>query len=407
MTSQFSVYFTVIILDAYYLVLRYTYSMDNNTLTTNWTTVKAPGRINLIGEHTDYNLGLVLPASIDKYVTVKMAANGMENEFSAIAKDLNDQYNGQLDHLRLSTKSWANYLIGILDQLQKRGYHIRGFQCEINSNIPIGAGLSSSAALDCGLIKALSETFDLNLSNWDIAKISKASNNQFLGIQSGILDQFASVFGEKDTALKMDCRSLEYDKIPIHLGEYELVLINTNVKHQHTESGYNDRPSECQEIISIINSQTDLNLTSLRDLTMTQLHACRPFLSPTLYARAKFIIEENDRVESFVKAMQSNDIRHMGQLLYECHDGLSQEYEVSCPELDTLVDITRDIPDVAGARMMGGGFGGCTLNLINSSMVKKAVENILEKYQTVHGIKAEAYHVHIENGVHVLSVKTH
>ncbi|MEZ4886233.1 MAG: galactokinase [Chitinophagales bacterium] len=363
--------------------------------------IKAPGRINLIGEHTDYNMGFVLPAAIDKHILFGFATNGTEDMCRLKALDMNGSYEYSLKDIQKTEHSWVNYLLGVVQQVQKRNIEVRGFDCIFAGNIPIGSGLSSSAALECGFARGLCELAGVTLEKWEIARIGNQTENQFLGIQSGILDQFSSTFGAKNKVMLMDCRSQTFEYVPLDLGEYCLVLINSNVKHEHTTSGYNDRPTECKQAVRLL--QNDFpNIESLRDVTSAMLEQSASRLSPTLLNRCKFILAENERVHQFCGHLKAGKVLPLGELLRQSHHGLQHLYEVSCAELNMLVDFTRDIPEVLGARMMGGGFGGCTLNLMEKKESEQITSEIMEAYRMKTGIKAEAYFVGIEDGVHLV-----
>lgn len=363
--------------------------------------VKASGRINLIGEHTDYNMGFVLPAAIDKHILFGFAANGTEDTCRLRALDMNDSYECSLKDIQKTEHSWVNYLLGVTQQVQKRNIEVKGFDCVFAGNIPIGSGLSSSAALECGFARGLCELAGVTLEKWEIARIGNQTENQFLGIQSGILDQFSSTFGAKDKVMLMDCRSQTFEYVPLELGDYCLVLINTNVKHEHTTSGYNDRPTECKQAVQLL--QNDFpEIKSLRDVTSAMLEKSASKLPSTLLKRCNFILAENERVHQFCGHLKSGEILPLGELLYQSHHGLQHLYEVSCEELDLLVDFTRNMPEVLGARMMGGGFGGCTLNLIKKQDSERITSEIMEAYQKETGIEAEAYFVEIEDGVQLI-----
>jgi galactokinase len=358
--------------------------------------IKAPGRINLIGEHTDYNLGLVMPMAVDKYIYFAIGKN--ETNLAELhALDISDHALLDLCLLRDDHRLWVNYFIGNLLQFKKRGAALKGFNCVFGGDIPIGSGLSSSAALDCGFIYALSMLYEDPMSKWDIVEISHRSNNDFLNIKSGILDQFASVFGKLDLCMTLDCRSKEYHHYPIDLGDYQLVLINSHVKHSHSDSGYNNRPAECKEIVDIISKHEEV--LSLRDIDFNMLSRHKAILTDKLYRRAHFIISENERVTAFVKAMEQKDIPQLGTLLYASHDGLSTDYEVSCSELDFLVGLSRSEEAVLGSRMMGGGFGGCTLNLLHRDYAEEVLSRIAQSYHEHTGILPEHYFVNASEGV--------
>lgn len=363
--------------------------------------IRAPGRINLIGEHTDYNMGFVFPAAIDLSMCFAFKSNGTKTcNISAIDKkskvsfSVEDEYD--------SEKEWAKYCMGVLKEFQESGVDVAGFDCIFHSQIPIGAGVSSSAALQCGFAKGIDYLSDCQLDNWELVNICNQSSHNFLGIKSGILDQFSSLFGKVDHAMLMDCRSQSFDYHKLDLGSYDLVLINTNVNHSHLSSGYNDRPSECAEAVSVLSKQFPL-VDSLREVSREQLESSKGNLSQVLYNRASFILEENERVHSFKEAMLSKDIEELGRLLYASHQGLKKLYEVSCKELDVLVELTYEEASIAGARMMGGGFGGCTLNLIHTDGMEEVINRIQVKYKDMTGIDPSCYRVQIANGVEVLS----
>lgn len=361
--------------------------------------IKAPGRINLIGEHTDYNLGWALPAAIDKHVLFGFSKNNTDRHCRILALDFADRMEFSLDDFQKSDKSWANYLLGIIQQFQLKGIELTGFDCAIAGNIPVGAGLSSSAALECGFGRGLSELFESSLPKWELARLGKKAENDFVGLQCGILDQFASLFGKANHAMLLDCRSQEFEYVPLNLGAHCFVLINSNVPHEHTISGYNDRPAECREAVAILQKKYP-ELQSLRDLTLPMLEYCKPHLPENLFRRCCFILAENLRVQQFCAHLKNADFGKLGALLYQSHLGLQQQYEVSCPELDLLVDLTRPEAGVLGSRMMGGGFGGCTLNLMKKENCQTLTFEIMVQFRMRTGIQLEAYFVRIEKGVH-------
>ncbi len=362
--------------------------------------VKAPGRINLIGEHTDYNGGLVFPAAIDKCMYFAFRPNGSQL-VNIVAQDKSARISVKLDDL-VSDILWGRYCLGVISEFQKLQLSVIGFDCLFMSEIPIGAGVSSSAALECGFAKGIDHLIGSNLDRWELARIGNRSENNFLGIQSGILDQFSSLFGKANSAMLMDCSTQTFEYYPIDLDPYCLVLINTNVKHSHLSSGYNDRPSECKAILEIAN-QHNITLQHLSELTHEQLKAIKPHLSRVLYNRALFILEENVRVLAFKEAMLMHDHSRLGEILYDCHDGLSRLYEVSCKELDILVSITKEHNSVLGARMMGGGFGGCTLNLLLQKNKESTIQAICQAYHKQTNIDATPYSISIGNGVELVS----
>jgi len=362
---------------------------------------RAPGRINLIGEHTDYNKGLVLPASIDTYLYVAIRFT-TEKTICVHALDLGDTQHISLDKLELTGTLWVDYLIGLLLEFKAIGVNLKPFECTITSEVPIGAGVSSSAALDCAFLIALNALFETHLSPWDLVHMSNRSNNNFLGIKSGILDQFASIFGEAHHILFLDCDNLEYKKIELVPSDYTWLLINTCVKHTHLTSGYNDRVNECKQALSSIQSRypwaAHLSaITSLGQLSEVD------FENSTTKSRAEFICEENARVRAYMEALHQGDLERCGELLYASHDGLSNKYEVSCSELDFLVELFRENDAVLGSRMMGGGFGGCTLNLVHRDAISDVQEIAKHAYFDAFGIEAEFIVVNISGGAEVLS----
>ena len=361
--------------------------------------VRAPGRINLIGEHTDYNLGLVFPAAIDKSMYFAFRAN-QTKALNLVAHDLNDRISLQLENPN-SDKLWVRYCLGIIDEYKKLGHTLPGFDCIFMSEIPIGAGLSSSAALECGFAKGIDTLIDSGLNAWDIVRMSNRSENNYLGIQSGILDQFSSMFGQEEKAMLMDCSKDTFEYYPVELAPYSLVLINTNVKHTHLSSGYNDRPAECKEVVKIAKRE-GIEIDHLSQLNLNQLDALKKQLTDTLYNRAQFIIEENGRVHKFKDALLAKNFTTLGDVLYASHYGLQNLYEVSCTELDLLVELSRQQSAIIGSRIMGGGFGGCTLNLILDEEKERVVKEISLRYHKQTGIEPSVYHVSIGNGVEVI-----
>lgn len=348
---------------------------------------KSPGRINVIGEHTDYNEGFVLPAAIDRFGHVA-AAKRNDNIISLFAQEFNEHFEVPLPEIKPIEHSWTNYVLGVVDQLVKRGHAVSGFRMAITGDVPVGAGLSSSAAIECSVCAALNELFQLNLSKIDIVKISQIAEHTFPGVKCGIMDQFASVFGKKDHALKLDCRSIEYEEVPLLLEGYKIVLLNSNVKHSLASTEYNARRNECGEGVASIKKHIPAVL-SLRDVTIEMLDTY--VKDPLIYRRCRFIIEENLRVHAAVEHMKAGNIQGLGEQMLRSHDGLSREYEVSCIELDWLVEAVRHNPLVAGARMMGGGFGGCTINIIREGAITELVEYLAINYEREMGKKLTVY----------------
>lgn len=360
--------------------------------------VKSPGRINVIGEHTDYNEGFVLPAAIDKNCHVAISRRN-DKMIALYAVEFNDRFDVELSAIAPIPGKWTNYVLGVVDQLLKRGLKLSGFNLALTSDVPVGAGLSSSAAIECAVCYALDQLFELKLSKLEMAKIGQIAEQTFPGLQCGIMDQFASVFGKKDHALKLDCRSLEYEEVPLILEGYHIVLFNTNVSHALASSAYNDRRRECAEGVALVSKHVS-DVQSLRDVTVDMLDK---FVEDKLiYQRCRFVIEENERVHKAVAQMKSGNIKGLGEQMYRSHDGLSKEYEVSCAELDWLVDAVRANENVAGARMMGGGFGGCTINIIREGSINDLAADLSKRYKQSFQKELTVYHANTSDGAHVL-----
>ncbi|MGB5378752.1 galactokinase, partial [Muriicola sp.] len=315
--------------------------------------VFSPGRINLIGEHTDYNLGYALPAAVD--MGIVMAVQQSKGTFcTAIAMDKDEKFSFDLNQMKPLYNGWINYLLGVVDEIRKKGKIIPPFDVVFGGDLPPGAGLSSSAALENALVFSLNELFRLGLSKMEMIHISQAAEHNFVGVQCGIMDQFASMFGQKDHGLFLDCNTLEFELIPFQANEYQLLLLNTNVPHQLADTAYNDRREVCNKAAKL------LGVGSLRELSLQELEVQRDQFARDDYQKILFVLEENSRVISAVAALRKNDLRTFGEILYASHAGLQFQYKVSCTELDFLVDLAKVSEDVLGARMMGGGFGGCT-----------------------------------------------
>lgn len=349
--------------------------------------IHSPGRINLIGEHTDYNNGFVLPVAIDKYVEVTISRR-VDSKVVLYAVQFGERYEAQLADSKPEKNYWTNYVLGVADQLIKRGYTVSGFNMVIDGNVPVGAGMSSSAAMECAVCSAMNELFGLRLSKIDIALISQAAEHTYAGVKCGIMDQFASVFGKKEHAIRLDCRNLEYEYIPLNLRDYKIVLFNTNVKHNLASSEYNTRRAQCEEGVHLIKKHRP-QIESLRDVTTGML--TQYISDPLIRMRCQYVVEENNRLLAVCDALQRDDPEVFGKLMFRTHEGLSKEYEVSCPELDFLVDAVKNNEAVLGARMMGGGFGGCTINLIKEEAVPRLIGVLSNDYAKAMGKELTAY----------------
>lgn len=360
--------------------------------------VVAPGRINLIGEHTDYNDGFVLPAAIDKHIVFAIAPNGT-NQVNCTALDYRESVSFRLDELTPGNR-WVNYLMGVLQGMRQVGFTVGGVDCVFASTIPAGAGLSSSAALCCGFGFGLSETLNLQLSKLGIAKIAQFAEHQFAGVMCGIMDQYASLFGEPDRALLLDCQELSHETVPVPLGEYSILLIDSKVKHELASTAYNDRRASCEQAVNIVGVKYP-GVSSLRHVTRVMLDEFQDKLGEDTYIKAKYVIEEIARTQLAAEKLKASSMPDFGSLMYDTHWGLSKSYDVSCAELDELVLLAEENRDfVCGARMMGGGFGGCTINLVRSDKVDYMRGYVHEKYFATFGTEPDFYTVQLSQGVH-------
>jgi galactokinase len=360
----------------------------------------SPGRINIIGEHVDYNDGYVLPAAINKYICFAVSENG-SSTVNLYAKDLDQSYSFDLnDALQPGDTMWANFFLGVAHLIKERGLEFKGVDVAFSSTIPMGAGLSSSAAVECGFAFALNTIFSLGLSKEDIALIGQKSEHTFVGVNCGIMDQFASVFGKKNKVIKLDCNNLDHEYHNADFKEYALLLLDSKVKHTLLESGYNDRRNEVELGLAKLKEQYP-EVKTFRDLSEAQVEAQKELLGDVVYRRCLFVVREIQRVLDAVAALENQDFKKLGELMFATHNGLSKNYEVSCEELDFLADAVRNDENVLGARMMGGGFGGCTINLVKKDAVDATIERVAAAYKEKFNIKLEAYKIKIANGTSV------
>lgn len=356
----------------------------------------SPGRINLIGEHTDYNDGFAFPAAVDKGIYMAMAHTS-STVSTAIAQDLDDVYQFSLNNSEpLVNGGWKNYIIGVVAEIQKLGIQVPNFNCVFSGDIPNGAGMSSSAALENSVVYALNQLFTLGLSKTQMIYIAQSAEHNFAGVKCGIMDQYASMFGIEDSALLLDCRTIEATPFHIDFQDYQIMLINSNVKHELSESAYNERRAVCEKVSNL------LKIKALRDASLHDLQNHKDIIAKEDYPKVSYVVEENKRVNLFAKAIQNNDLETLGKLLYQSHDGLSKSYQVSCEELDFLVAQTEENPKILGARMMGGGFGGCTINLIHNDEVAVFSADIAEKFKNKFQKECSIYQVNLSNGTHLI-----
>lgn len=362
--------------------------------------VLSPGRINIIGEHIDYNDGYVLPAAIDKVICFAFEkSNSKKSKIFAI--DLNEEFEIDLtQEVQLSDVVWTNYIRGVIKQLQDNGFDFEGFNCVFSSNIPVGSGLSSSAALECGMLFGIASLFDLKIEKKNIALLGQKAEH-WVGINCGIMDQFSSVHGLENKVIKLDCNTLDFEYHKADFKDYSLVLFDSNVKHSLFTSEYNTRRIECEQGLSIIKDHFP-EIKSFRDCSEEQLLSIQDKMNATVFKRVHFVIKEINRVLKACEALDQGNIELLGQLLFETHYGLSKEYEVSCDELDMLVDTAKTDDSIIGSRVMGGGFGGCTINLIKKGHENEVKSKFSNLYLNTFGIELKFYDVKISNGTTLL-----
>ena len=358
--------------------------------------VLSPGRINIIGEHIDYNDGFVLPAAIDKVICFAFEKTNSETS-TIVAIDLGESFEINVENpVTLHEVIWTNYFRGVVQQIQNKGLIIGNFNCVFSSTIPVGSGLSSSAALECGFLFGLNEVFHLNIKPVDLALMGQSAEH-WVGINCGIMDQFSSVMGKANQVIKIDCRTLDFEYHNADFSNYSLVLFDSNVKHSLFTSAYNQRREECEQGLAILSSHFP-EVESFREASEEQLLSIKDSMTEDVFKRSHYVIKEIKRVTLACEALDNGDIVTLGQLLFETHEGLSKEYEVSCPELDMIVDTLKKEPAVIGSRMMGGGFGGCTINLIKKGEEDAIKTKLTQLYQAAFGIELKTYEVRISNG---------
>ena len=356
----------------------------------------SPGRINLIGEHTDYNGGFVFPGAVQQGMVLEINPNGTD-KVRAYSIDLKDYVEFGLGLYDAPKATWARYIYGVCREMILRGVKVKGFDTAFAGDVPLGAGMSSSAALESAFAFAVNDMFgDNKVSKFDLAKVGQATEHKYIGVNCGIMDQFASVFGKEKCLIRLDCRSLEYEYFPFDPQGYKLVLLNSNVKHELASSAYNDRRKSCKTVVAEI-AKTHPEVTLLRDATFEMLEEVKDKVSEEDYKCAYYVIGETDRVLAVCDALQKGDYETVGQKMYETHEGLSKNYKVSCEELDFLNDIAKEC-GVTGSRVMGGGFGGCTINLVKEDLYDKFIATANVKYAEKFGKKPGVIDVVIGDG---------
>ena len=363
--------------------------------------VRSPGRVNIIGEHTDYNEGFVLPAAIDKAAYVAMSLRNDE-EIHLSAADLHETFSTSVSTLKpVGDISWPNYMLGAVAQFVKRGIKLPGFNAVLTSDVPMGAGLSSSAAVECATVFALNHLLQTQIDRVAMVGMAQKAEHEYAGVMCGIMDQFASMMGKKDHVIKLDCRSLAYEYVPFKLEGIKIVLLNTNVKHSLASSEYNTRRNECTQAVEWIKAHHP-EVTSLRGATIAMLDEHVLPKDQLIDQRSRFVVEEIDRLLTGCADLQQGDIAALGKKMFATHDGLSKMYAVSCKELDFLVNFVRTRPEVLGARMMGGGFGGCTINLVKEEAIDALIAAVKPAYEAATGLQLDYYIASIENGTEII-----
>ena len=350
------------------------------------------GRINLIGEHTDYNGGFVFPGAIDKGMVAEIRLNGTD-KVRAFALDLDEYCEFGLKEEDAPSQSWARYIFGVCRETEKRGGKVGGFDTVFSGDVPLGAGMSSSAALESTFALALNELFGNGIDKFELARIGQSTEHNYCGVNCGIMDQFASVFGKKGNLMRLDCRSMEFEYFPFDPAQYgyKLVLLNSCVKHVLVGSPYNDRRASCERVAKVLGQEF------LRGATMDQLEAIKEQISEEDYMRARYVIGEEQRVLDVCEALKAGDYETVGARMYETHWGMSKDYEVSCEELDFLATVAKEC-GVSGSRIMGGGFGGCTINLVKAELYDSFIATAKAKFAEKYGHEPIVIDVVISDG---------
>lgn len=363
----------------------------------------SPGRINLIGEHIDYNDGFVMPAAIDKVVWFAVAPNN-SSIINCYSYDMKEELSVSYNNIE-PTKGWQNYILGVIHVMLENKLPVKGVDVVFGGNLPVGAGLSSSAAVECGLAFALNEIFRLHISRKELALMAQQAEHLFPGVKCGIMDQYASLMGQKDNIIMLDCRSIEHQYIPFNLQEHTLVLINTRVQHSLASGEYNLRRSQCAEGLHFLRSK-DRSLSSFRDVTPDHLEMYKHEMDDIIYRRCSYVVSEIERTRQASDFLTNDQVEDFGKLMYETHKGLSEYYEVSCKELDFLVAQAKE-NNVTGSRVMGGGFGGCTINIIRKDHLQQTISNITSAYKTAFNIDADVLEVKVSDGTHIIPMHDH
>jgi len=364
--------------------------------------VRSPGRINIIGEHTDYNEGFVLPAAIDKAAYIAISLRD-DDEIHLVAMDLNENFSVNLKDLKpVGDVSWPNYILGSAAQFLKRGIQLPGFNAVLTSDIPMGAGLSSSAAVECATVFALNELLQTDIDRLTMVSMAQKAEHEYAGVMCGIMDQFASMMGKKDYVIKLDCRSLEYEYVPFKLEGFKVLLLNTSVKHSLASSEYNTRRKECEIAVGWVKQNVE-GINSLRNVSEEMLNKYVLPNDELIDKRSRYVVQEINRLLEGCNDLQRGDLAALGKKMFTTHEGLSEMYEVSCKELDWLVNKVKNNTNVIGSRMLGGGFGGCTINLVKETAIDELVANLKLAYEIEMELPLAYYVASIENGTELIS----
>ena len=355
----------------------------------------SPGRVNLIGEHTDYNGGCVLPGAIDKGMLAEIKPNG-KNVVRAYSIDLNDYAEFGLEEADAPSQSWARYIFGVCREMIKRGAKIEGFDTVFAGDVPLGAGLSSSAALESTYAFALNEIFNCGLDKKELVLVGQKTEHNYCGVNCGIMDQFASVFGKEGHLIRLDCSTMDYEYVPFNPEGYKVVLVDSVCKHELVDSPYNKRRQSCENAAAAI-AKNHPEVKLLGDANLAMLEEVKDLISEEDFKRATYAIQENERLVATCEALKAGDYETVGKNIFETHKGMSELYEVSTPEIDYLNEVAKEC-GVTGSRIMGGGFGGCTINLVPENKYDAFIETVVKKYKEKFGLDAKVYPVKISNG---------
>ena len=355
----------------------------------------SPGRVNLIGEHTDYNGGFVFPGAIDKGIYAVINPNGTD-KVRAYSLDYDGQAEFGMNEEDAPQESWARYIFGVCREMKKRGFEPKGFDTVFVGDVPLGAGMSSSAALESTFANALNEIFNLNIDRFELARIGQSTEHNYCGVKCGIMDQFASVFGKKGHLMRLNCATMEFEYFPFNPEGYKVVLLDTVVKHELASSAYNKRRESCENACAHIKANHP-EVNFLSDATMAMLDEVKTEISEEDYMRAVYVIGEKQRVLDVCAALEKGDYETVGDRMFGTHYGMSKEYEVSCEELDFLNDIAKQC-GVTGSRVMGGGFGGCTINLVKEDLYDNFIATAKKEYLAKYNREPKVYDVVISDG---------